>query len=112
MGTMAALTQAGRGTMDDGVPTTEIVASVDFNEVEFNQIYDPNSSLKLSMGLPPVETARGRVDLIMDVARGEVAPTNDPAEEFFYKAYNINPWTVTQEDAAAWLNEQFGTNIE
>jgi hypothetical protein len=112
VGTMAAMTQAGRGTFEDGVPTTEIVASVDFNEVEFNQIYDPNSSLKLSMGLPPVETARGRIDLIMDVASGKVAPTNDPAEEFFYKAYNINFWTVTREEAAAWLNDQFGTNIE
>jgi hypothetical protein len=112
VGTMAALKQAGRGTMDNGVPTTEIVASVDFNEVEFNQIYDPNSSLKLSMGLPPVETARGRIDLIMDIASGKVAPTSDPAEEFFYKAYDINYWTVTREEAAAWLNDQFGTNIE
>jgi hypothetical protein len=112
VGTMAALLQAGRGTMDDGVPTTEIVASVDFDEVEYNQIYDPNSSLKLSMGLPPVETARGRIDLIMDIAKGDVAPTNDPAEEFFYKAYNVNYWTMAQEDAAAWLNDQFGTNIE
>ena len=109
---MAALTQAGRGTMDNGVPTTEIVASVDFNEVEFAQVYDPNSSLKLSMGLPPVETARGRIDLIMDIAKGDVAPTNDPAEEFFYKAYNISYWTMPQDDAAGWLNDQFGTNIE
>ena len=112
VGTMAALTQAGRGTMDDGVPTTEIVASVDFDEVEYNQIYDPNSSLKLSMGLPPVETSRGRIDLIMDVASGKVDPTSDPAEEFFYKAYNMSFWTMAEEDAAAWLNDQFGTNIE
>ena len=98
---MAALTQAGRGTMDDGVPTTEIVASVDFDEVEFNQVYDPNSSLKLSMGLPPVETSRGRIDLIMDVANGDVAPTSDPAEEFFYKAYNMSYWTMPEADAAA-----------
>ncbi len=112
VGTMAALTQAGRGVFEDGVPLTEIVASVDFDEVEYNQVYDPNSSLKLSMGLPPVETARGRIDLIMDIARGDVAPTSDPAEEFFYKAYNISYWTMPQEDAAAWLNDQFGTNIE
>ena len=112
VGTMAALTQAGRGTMDNGVPTTEIVASVDFNEVEFAQVYDPNSSLKLSMGLPPVETDRGRVDLIMDIANGDVAPTNDPAEEFFYKAYNISYWTLDEADAAEWMNEQFGTDIE
>jgi ABC-type sugar transport system substrate-binding protein len=112
VGTMAALTQAGRGTMDNGVPTTEIVASVDFDEVEYNLVYDPNSSLKLSMGLPPVETARGRIDLIMDIASGKVAQVSQPAEEFFYKAYNINYWTMPQADAAQWLNEQFGTNIE
>ena len=51
---------------------TEIVASVDFDEVEMKQVYDPNSSLKLSMGLPPIETADGRIDLIMDVASGKV----------------------------------------
>ena len=68
VGTMAGLRQAGRGVMDNGVPLTEIVASVDFDEVEMKQVYDPNSSLKLSMGLPPLETGRGRIDLIMDVA--------------------------------------------
>ena len=85
---------------------------MDFDEVEYKQVYDPNSSLKLSMGLPPVETARGRIDLIMDIASGKVAPTSDPAEEFFYKAYNVSYWTMSQEDAANWLNEQFGTNID
>jgi len=112
VGTMAGLVEAGRGTMDNGVPTTEIVASVDFDEVEFNQIYDPNSSLKLSMGLPPKETARGRIDLIMDIASGKTAQVSDPAEEFFYQAFNINAWDWTQAEAAAWLNDQFGTNIE
>ena len=50
VGTMAGLVQAGRGVMDNGVPLTEIVCSVDFDEVEMKQVYDPNSSLKLSMG--------------------------------------------------------------
>jgi ABC-type sugar transport system substrate-binding protein len=112
VGTMAALNQAGRGKMDNGVPLTEIVASVDFDEVEMKQVYDPNSSLKLSMGLPPIETGQGRIDLIMDVASGKVAPTSQPAEEFFYKAYNVSFWTMPEADAVAWLNTQFGTNIE
>ncbi len=100
VGTMAALAQAGRGKMEDGKPLTEIVASVDFDEVEMKQVYDPNSSLKLSMGLPPIETGRGRIDLIMDVASGKVAPTSQPAEEFFYKAYNVSYWTMPEADAA------------
>jgi ABC-type sugar transport system substrate-binding protein len=111
VGTMAALTQAGRGKMDNGKPLTEIVASVDFDEVEMKEVYDPNSSLKLSMGLPPVETARGRIDLIMDIANGKTPTTSQPAQEFFYKAYNVSYWTMPVQDATQWLNEQFGTNI-
>ena len=112
IGTMAALEQAGRGKMDNGKPLTEIVASVDFDETEYKQVYDPNSSLKLSMGLPPIETSHGRIDLIMDIANGKVAPTSQPAEEYFYKAYNMSFWTMTQADAATWLNTQFGTNVK
>jgi ABC-type sugar transport system substrate-binding protein len=112
VGTMAALTQAGRGKFDNGKPLTEIVCSVDFDETEYKEVYDPNSSLKLSMGLPPKETGRGRIDLIMDIASGKVAPTSQPGQEFFYKAYNISFWTMPQPDAAAWLNDQFGTKIK
>jgi ABC-type sugar transport system substrate-binding protein len=112
VGTMAALQQAGRGVFKDGKPLTEIVSSVDFDEVEFKQVYDPNSSLKLSMGLPPIETSHGRIDLIMDVKNGKVKPTSQPAEEFFYKAYNVSFWTMPEADAAEWLNTQFGTNVE
>ena len=112
VGTMAALTQAGRGKMDNGKPLTEIVASVDFDEVEMKEVYDPNSSLKLSMGLPPIETADGRIDLIMDIANGKVKPTSQPAEEFFYKAYNMSYWTMPRTDAVNWLNTEFGTTVE
>jgi ABC-type sugar transport system substrate-binding protein len=112
VGTMAALTQAGRGKMDNGTPLTEIVCSVDFDEVEMKSVYDPSSSLKLSMGLPPIETARGRIDLIMDIKNGKVEMTSQPAEEFFYKAYNISYWTMPREEAVTWLNTQFGTNVE
>jgi len=108
VGTMAGLSQLGRGKFDNGQPLTEIVASVDFDSVEFDQVYDPNSSLKVSMGLPPVETAHGRIDLVMSVINGEIAPTSDPAEEFFYKAYTISYWSMPQEDAKSWLDAQFG----
>jgi ABC-type sugar transport system substrate-binding protein len=112
VGTMAALTQAGRGKMDNGKPLTEIVCSVDFDEVEMKGVYDPNSSLKLSMGLPPIETGRGRIDLIMDIKNGKVKPTSQPAEEFFYKAYNISFWTMPRAEAVTWLNTQFGTTVK
>lgn len=112
VGTMAGLVEAGRGKMENGKPLTEIVCSVDFDEIEYKQVYDANSSLKLSMGLPPIETGQGRIDLIMDVAAGKTPMTSDPAKEQFYKAYNISFWTMPQADAAQWLNTQFGTNIK
>lgn len=108
VGTMAGLAQLGRGKFDNGKPLTEIVASVDFDSVEFEQIYDPNSSLKVSMGLPPVETAQGRIDLIMDVLDGKVAVKSDDAEEFFYKAYTVSYWSMPEAEAEQWLKDQFG----
>jgi len=108
VGTMAGLSQLGRGKFDNGKPLTEIVASVDFDTVEFEHVYDPNSSLKVSMGLPPIETARGRVDLIMDVVNGKVSASSTPAKEFFYKAYTISFWTMPKDDAKKWLDAQFG----
>jgi ribose transport system substrate-binding protein len=112
VGTMAALRQSGRGVMDNGTPLTEIVASVDFDEVEMGEVYNPNSSLKLSMGLPPVETARTRIDTLMQILAGSMEPTSQPAEESFAKAYNISYWTMQEAASASWLNTQFGTDIK
>jgi methyl-accepting chemotaxis protein len=111
VGTMAGLVQAGRGVFRNGKPLTEIVASVDFDEVEFRGVYDPESSLKLSMGLPPKETARARIDLIAQVLGGRIAPTSQPAQELFYKACGISYWTMKKEEAAAWLEDQFGVEV-
>jgi ABC-type sugar transport system substrate-binding protein len=112
VGSMAALAQAGRGKFANGKPLTEIVATVDFDEVQMKEVYDPNSSLKLSMGLPPIETADGRIDLIMDVASGKTPMTSQPGQEFFYKAFNISFWTMPRLDAVTWLNTEFGTTVK
>ncbi|MGA2975167.1 MAG: substrate-binding domain-containing protein [Spirochaetia bacterium] len=112
VGTMAALTQAGRGKFNNGKPLTEIVCSCDFDPVEIKEVYDANCSLKLSLGLPPIETGRGRIDLIMDIKNGKVKQISQPAQEFFYKAYNISYWTMPRADAVKWLNTQFGTNVQ
>jgi hypothetical protein len=64
------------------------------------------------MGLPPIETSHGRIDLILDIINGKVDPTTQPAEEFFYKAYNVSFWTMPEADAVEWLNTQFGTSLE
>lgn len=112
VGVMAGLTQSGRGKYNNGKPITEIVCSVDFDEVEMKSVYDANSSLKLSMGLPPQETGRGRIDLIFDILNGKIKQVSDPAVEKFYKAYNVSYWTMPRANAVKWLNTQFGTKVK
>jgi len=112
VGTLAALTQAGRGKFDNGKPLTEIVCSVDFDEVEMKSLYDPNSSLKLSMGLPPIETGRARIDNLFDIKNGKIKQVDSTEKETLAKAYNISFWTMKREDAVTWLNTQFGTSVK
>jgi ABC-type sugar transport system substrate-binding protein len=113
VGTMAGLIQAGRGTMKNGVPTTEIVCSVDFDEVEMKSVYDdPNSSLKLSMGLPPIETSHARIDSLFAIKDGTLKQIEQPAKETYCKAYDISFYTMTRDDAVKWLNDQFGTSVK
>ena len=83
---------------------------MDFDEIEYKQVYDPNSSLS-SRWVCLRSRPHGRIDLIMDVASGKAPMTSQPATEQFYKAYDINYYTMPQADAATWLNKQFGTNI-
>lgn len=112
VGVMAALTQAGRGKMDNGKPLTELVCSVDFDPVELPQLYDPNSSLKLSMGLPPIETAQARIDNLFAIRDGKIKQQETPFNLTFAKAYTISFWTMTKDESVKWLNEQFGANIQ
>jgi ABC-type sugar transport system substrate-binding protein len=110
-GAMAALVDAGRGTMDNGVPTTEIVCSVDCPMTELKDIFDPNCSLKASLGLPPIGTSKAIIDMIVDVYMGEIAPTSDPAQEVFGPVQVVDAWNMTLDEALAWYNEQFGTSL-
>lgn len=113
VGTMTALREAGRGVMGpDGKPITELVCSVDFDEVEMGQVYDPNCSLKCSMGLPPIETAHARIDNLFAIRNGELEQVGDTEVETFAKAYCISFWSMERAQAVAWLNAQFGTNVQ
>lgn len=111
VGTMAGLKQAGRGKFDNGKPLTEIVCSVDFDEVEMKEVYDPNSSLKLSLGLPPKDTAHTRIDSLFDILNGKIKQIGSTEEIIWAPAYCISYWTMGRDDAVKWLNEQFGTSI-
>ncbi len=107
VGVMAALTAAGRGKMDNGKPLTEIVCSVDFDQVEAKEVYDPSCSLKLSMGLPPIETSHARIDNLFDVKNGKIKLQDASTPITWAKAYCISFWTMKQADADKWISDQF-----
>jgi hypothetical protein len=110
-GTMAALVQANRGTMKNGVPTTEIVCSCDCPDTELKMIYDPNSSLKASLGLPPIQTADTRIDNVVGIYTGTVPQFEQTNKEILAAAKDVNYWTVTAADAVSWYNTQFGASL-
>lgn len=111
VGVRAALEQAGRGKMDNGKAITEIVASVDCDQVELRQIYDPNSSLKMSLFLPPKDTSMTIIDVLYKMHTGEVDQFSTPPEELFAKSYAVDYWNMSADDAVALYNDQFGDNF-
>ena len=110
-GCLAALVDAGRGTMDNGKPTTEIVASVDCPVSEVKAIYDPNNSLKMSLGLPPIQTSEKIIDIIVGVYLGEIPQISQPAEEIFGEVYPVDYYKLKLADVISWYNTQFGTSL-
>ncbi len=112
VGTLPALQQLGRGKMDNGVPLTEILVSVDCPENELISIFDPSSSLKMSMGLPPKETAMVRVDTMMKVYSGEIKQLDPTAETIFVPNKLIGYWSQKDAtEAVNWYNDQFGASM-
>jgi len=109
-GAMAALKDVGRGKMDNGTPLTEIVCSVDCPLTEIKDIFDPNSSLKASLGLPPIGTSEAIIDLIVKVYLGEIPQVSQPAQEFFGPVQVVDAWNMTLDEVIKWYNEQFGTS--
>ncbi len=110
-GALLALESAGRGTMDDGVPTTEIVCSFDCPVTELAEIFDPGCSLKASTALPPIGTSEAIIDLIIEVYRGNIASVSYPAQEVFGPVQVVDYWSMTLEDALDWYNGQYGTTL-
>ncbi len=108
-GVLAGLTESGRGTVgEDGKPTTELICTCDFDEVQMGQIYDANSSLKFSMALPPIDTGKTRIDVLVQLLTKEIEQKEDVEKEYIAKADLISYYSVDKADVEAWLAEQFG----
>lgn len=112
VGVMAALNEMGRGTVgEDGKPTTELVCSCDFDEVQMKAMFDSNSSLKFSLGLPPIETGATRIDVLVDLIDGTIPQVGDTETEYLAKGYFMSGYDMTHAEAVEWLNTQFGLSL-
>ncbi|MDR1580830.1 MAG: substrate-binding domain-containing protein [Synergistaceae bacterium] len=111
VGVMAALQQAGRGKLENGKLTTEVVASVDCDQVELRLIYDPNNSLKMSLFLPPKDTSETIIDVLAQMREGKIKQISDEPEEFFAKSYPVIFWTTSSKEAVDLYNDQFNDNF-
>lgn len=109
MGVIPALEEAGRYQAVDGVPLTEIVASVDAPESEIRDVYDPTKALFMTNGLTPKENAMARIDTLVGIYKGEIPQW----EEVVVTTHNfyIDAWNVTPEEAVEWYNEQYAGNL-
>ncbi len=113
VGVLPALQQLGRGKMNNGVPITEILASVDCPENELIAAFDPSSSLKMSMGLPPKETAMVRIDTMMKIYKGEIKQLDAGAQTIYVPNKLIGYWSQKDvNEAVSWYNEQFGATMK
>lgn len=112
-GVMAGLNEAGRGTVAaDGKPTTELVCACDYDEAQLKEIFDTDSSLKLSLALPPIETGATRIDVLMDLINKKITQVDTTEKEYLAKAYLMSYYSTTRADNIAWLNKQFGMNLQ
>lgn len=112
VGVLPALQQLGRGKMDKGTPITEILVSVDCPENELIACFDPSSSLKMSMGLPPKETAMVRIDTMMKIKNGEMKQEDANMDTIYVPNKLIGYWSQKDvKEAVEWYNDQFGATL-
>ncbi len=113
VGVMAALNKAGRGKVAaDGKPLTELVCACDFDEVQLKGMFDSDSSLKLSLALPPIETGDTRIDVLMDLINKKIQQVESAEKEYMAKAYLMSFYSMKRADSVEWLNKQFGLSLK
>lgn len=111
VGVLPALEEAGRGKMKNGVPVTEILCSVDCPQNELISCFDPNSSLKMSMGIPPKEVAYKKIDTLFDIKDGKIK--KDDSTLIYVPNKLIGYWSQKDaKEAFDWFNEQFEADVK
>jgi len=109
---MTALREAGRGKADgtpEAICLTEIVVSTDALEQDIVEIYDPASSLKISMSMTPKDNALARLDNLMDIYLDNVYQHSLIEINTYNQAFDF--WNTDPAEAIAFFNEQYMGNL-
>ncbi|MDR2434762.1 MAG: sugar ABC transporter substrate-binding protein [Treponema sp.] len=110
LGCLAAYEALGRGKAINGIPQTELIASVDGTEAEMLKIFDPNSALKMTMGLSPKANGYAVVDTIMKVINGQIPRVGETIVTTQNKI--IDFYTMSIDDAQKFLTEEHKSKLD
>lgn len=104
LGALAACEQLGRGKMDNGKPLTEVIAGLDGSIPAMIQIYNPNSSFKMTHGAVR-DNAIKEVDTMMAMIKKQVDP--NVYQEQKVLSVEMDYWNTPIEEAQRFLEDNF-----
>lgn len=104
LGALAACQQVGRGKMKDGVPLTEVIAGLDANISAMAQIYNPNSSFKLTHGAVR-DNAIAEMDTMIGMITGKIDPKKYAETQVLSREFDY--WNSTMEEAQRFLEVNY-----
>jgi ribose transport system substrate-binding protein len=110
LGCLAAYEAIGRGKAVNGIPQTELIASVDGTEAEMLKIFDPSSALKMTMGLSPKANGYAVVDTIMKVINGQIPREGETIVTTQNKI--IDFYNMSIDDAQKFLTEEHKSKLD
>lgn len=104
LGALAACEQLGRGKMNNGTPITEVIAGLDGSIPAMIQIYNPNSSFKMTHGAVR-DNAVKEVDTMMAMINKQVDP--NVYQEQKVLSVEMDYWNTPIQEAQRFLEDNF-----
>ena len=104
LGALAACEQLGRGKMDNGKPLTEVIAGLDGNIAAMLEIYNPNSSFKLTHGAVR-DNAVKEVDTMIAMIKKQIPM--DVYQEQKVLSVEMDYWNTPIIEAQRFLEDNF-----
>ena len=104
LGALSACQQLGRGKMNNGVPLTEVIAGLDANVSAMAQVYNPNSSFKLTHGAVR-DVAYAEMDTMIGMITGKIDPNKYAETQVLSREFDY--WNSTIDEAQRFLEVNY-----